>query len=487
MLFNSIEFAVFFPVVTLLYFACPHRFRWVLLLFASCVFYMAFIPAYVLILAFTIAVDYVAGILIEGATGRRRKLFLVASLCANIGVLAVFKYYPFLFRNADWLFERSGIANPLPLWNFILPIGLSFHTFQAMSYTIEVYRGKQAAERHLGIYALYVMFYPQLVAGPIERPQHLLPQFREEHRFEYNQAADGLKLMAWGLFKKVVVADRLALLVNPIYNNPQAYAGFPLAFATLCFAFQIYSDFSGYSDIAIGSAQVMGFRLMENFKRPYFSASIVEFWTRWHISLSTWFRDYLYVPLSRNTRSRPRWYLNLMIVFLISGLWHGANWTFLVWGAVHGAYLILYRMSAGVRERTARATSLNSHPRLLSLSGVATTFVFVSFAWIFFRANSMTDAWHIVTHLHRGWDVLLSEPALRHALKMFGQPKWQLLITAAMLAAMVAVELLQERYRLRRAIAARPFWFRWPLYYALCAAIMFFGQFGRSQFIYFQF
>ncbi len=300
MLFNSLEFVIFFPVVTLLYFLLPHRFRWLHLLAASCVFYMFFIPAYILILAFTIVIDYFAGILIENARGKSRKIFLATSLAANIGVLFVFKYYNFFSENLAQIASLLNVEYALPALSILLPVGLSFHTFQAMSYTIEVYRGNQKAERHFGIYALYVMFYPQLVAGPIERPQSLIHQFYERHDFDSNRVSNGLKLMLWGLFKKIVVADNLAVFVDAVYNQPRAWDGVNLIIATIFFAFQIYCDFSGYSDIAIGAAEVMGFKLMTNFNRPYHSKSISEFWKRWHISLSTWFRDYLYIPLGGN-------------------------------------------------------------------------------------------------------------------------------------------------------------------------------------------
>jgi D-alanyl-lipoteichoic acid acyltransferase DltB (MBOAT superfamily) len=299
MLFNSIQFLIFFPAVTALYFGLPHRLRWAWLLAASCYFYMAFMPSYILILGFTIVIDYFAGLAIENAEGRRRKLFLAASLAANVGVLVVFKYFNFLNANLKGLAEALRWNYPVESLAILLPIGLSFHTFQAMSYTIEVYRGAQPAERHFGIYALYVMFYPQLVAGPIERPQNLLHQFREVHRFDYERVASGLRLMAWGFFKKIVVADRLAVPVNLVYGEPEKHTGLALLVATYFFAYQIYCDFSGYTDIARGAARVMGFELMKNFDRPYAARSVAEFWTRWHISLSTWFKDYLFFPLAR--------------------------------------------------------------------------------------------------------------------------------------------------------------------------------------------
>lgn len=393
MLFNSSEFLLFFPLVTIIYFLLPHKFRWIHLLIASCIFYMAFIPVYILILLFTIVVDYFAGIWIANSVGKRRKWFLVLSLIANIGILAVFKYYNFFIENVNVILHYLGIhANSeLPYLSIILPIGLSFHTFQAMSYTIEVYRGNQKPEKHFGIYALYVMFYPQLVAGPIERPQHLLPQLREKHQFDIDRVYAGLRLMLWGLFKKVVIADRLALYVNEVYGNVHGYGSGNLLIAAFFFAIQIYCDFSGYSDMALGAARVMGFRLMINFNRPYFSKNIREFWQRWHISLSSWFRDYLYKSLGGNRISTFRTYINILIVFLISGFWHGANYTFIVWGAIHGILVIAYVLS-----RKYNKTSVFDK-RFLDVPSILFTFFLVSIAFVFFRANTLHDALYVVS------------------------------------------------------------------------------------------
>src|SRR4029079_15792055 len=367
MTFNSLEFVFFFILVSTAYFILPYKHRWFLLLAASCYFYLAFVPIYIFILAFTIIIDYFAGRAIENAQGRKRKLYLIISLVANIGVLAIFKYYNFLNENLTALLGSFHVKNPAPIIKILLPIGLSFHTFQAMSYTIEVYRGHQNAERHFGIYALYVMFYPQLVAGPIERPGNLLHQFRQRHDFDSGRVASGLSLMLWGFFKKIVIADRLALYVNLVYNDPGQHTGSTFILATIFFAFQIYCDFSAYSDIAIGAAQVMGFKLMTNFRRPYFSSSISEFWTRWHISLSTWFKDYLYVPLGGNRVSRPRLYANLLVTFLVSGLRHGARWTFVVWGALHGAYLIVSLATERIRGRARESLGLAGRPAVLAV------------------------------------------------------------------------------------------------------------------------
>jgi alginate O-acetyltransferase complex protein AlgI len=391
MLFNSIEFLIFFPIVTLLFYFLPHRFRWFHLLLASCVFYMFFIPVYILILFFTIIVDYFAGILIENAKGSNRKFYLILSLIANIGVLAVFKYYNFFIGNFNMLAHQDM----LPLLNIILPIGLSFHTFQAMSYTIEVYKGNQKPERHFGIYALYVMFYPQLVAGPIERPQNLLSQFRTEHHFNADGFFDGMRLMLWGFFKKVVIADRIVSYVDAIYGHPSDYMNWlNCLLATFFFTIQIYCDFSAYSDIAIGAAKCMGFDLMTNFKRPYSASNIHEFWGKWHISLSTWFKDYLYIPLGGSRKSKLRKYLNQLFVFLVSGFWHGANWTFILWGAMHGGFNILYQMKKDFLKGWDPFNTIIGRAFAWVL-----TFTCVLFAWAFFRATTIHDATLIVSNI----------------------------------------------------------------------------------------
>lgn len=409
MLFNSFQFLVFFPVVTTLYFLLPHRFRWGLLLAASCYFYMAFIPQFILILFITITVDYFAGIGLESTQGNKKKWILLASILANVGMLGFFKYFNFANENIAAFANFIGWNYPIENLSIILPIGLSFHTFQSLSYTIEVYRGHQKAERHYGYLALYVLFYPQLVAGPIERPQNILHQLHEEHRFEYQRVADGLKWMAWGMFKKVVIADRMALFVNPIYDSPTSHEGPALVFATLAFAIQIYCDFSGYSDIALGSAQVMGIKLMKNFQHPYFARSISEFWRRWHISLSTWFRDYVYIPLGGNRSGARRTAINLFITFLLSGLWHGASWTFVIWGALHGIYIILNHWIEPRWTRFRDSGFAKRFPSLHNGLSLLSTFGLVCFAWIFFRASTLPDAFYIVTHLFSGWTTFVSQ------------------------------------------------------------------------------
>jgi alginate O-acetyltransferase complex protein AlgI len=481
MLFNSFQFLIFFPLVTLIYFLLPHRFRWLHLLLASCIFYMAFIPVYILILFVTILIDYFAGIMIAQTEGMKRKVYLTMSIVANVSVLAVFKYFNFFIDNwNDLMLAVNVVHNPMPYINIILPIGLSFHTFQAMSYTIEVYRKNIEPERHLGYYSLYVMFYPQLVAGPIERPQNVLPQLHAYHAYNHEKMISGLRLMLWGLFKKVVIADRLGIMTNEVYNHPSQYAGFTYIVATIFFGIQIYCDFSGYSDIAIGSARTMGINLMTNFKRPYFAFSIVEFWRRWHISLSSWFRDYLYVPLGGNRLGAWRRNLNLFFVFLVSGFWHGANWNFVIWGALHGLYTI-------IANNTKRYIPFLSRVNVVN---IAMTFALVNFAWIFFRAATFDTAVHIVTNLfsslHSNYFALANVDLNGNEVYL-GQSYWKFYLSVLLIPFLFLCDwMIQEGY-VQWFLTTERTVLRWSVYYVLILAILIFGVFDTDSFIYFQF
>jgi alginate O-acetyltransferase complex protein AlgI len=493
MLFNSFNFLIFFPVVTGVYFMLPYRWRWLWLLLASCFFYMFFIPAYILILAITILIDYFAGIYIAKSAGKKRKLYLIISIISTCLVLFVFKYFNFFIGNINTIAGLLHWNYSLSLLNIILPIGLSFHTFQSLSYVIEVYRGRQTAEKHFGIYALYVMFYPQLVAGPIERPQNMLPQFHAEKKFDYNLVVSGLGQMLLGLFKKIFLADRLAILVNSVYNNPTDFHGLTLITATVLFAFQIYFDFSGYSDIALGAARVMGFKLMDNFNRPYFSSSVGEFWRRWHISLSTWFRDYVYIPLGGSRVSKWRWVLNIMITFIISGFWHGAAWTFVIWGALHGMFLVvetgLFFLAGKITKVSRKFLGICS--RLLA---TILTFTAVCFAWIFFRAQSLSDASYIIKNLFNGLGQQLvylvalfrGQSGLSETLDRLwpGVAQIDLLIAIVSIFAFLLFEGNLEFWH-KRFVHSRVF--RWAIYISVIMLILYFGVFDNSQFIYFQF
>jgi D-alanyl-lipoteichoic acid acyltransferase DltB (MBOAT superfamily) len=414
------------------------------------------------------------------------------SLIANIGVLVVFKYYNFIAINFNDLFTTAAVPYHIPLLSILLPIGLSFHTFQAMSYTIEVYRGNQKAERHFGIYSLYVMFYPQLVAGPIERPQNLLFQFHKNHEFSFENLKEGLKQMLWGFFKKIVIADRLALVVKVAYSHPHNFSGPALTVATIFFAFQIYCDFSGYSDIAIGAARVMGFHLMKNFNRPYASRTISEFWTRWHISLSTWFKDYLYIPLGGNRVRVSRLYLNLAIVFLVSGLWHGANWTYIVWGALHAFYLIFGLVTLRFRQGIITSLGIAINSRLNRFLSIGITFALACYAWIFFRASNVEQATYIGTHLWQGWKSVMSPAGIKAVVTALGgsdtiSGAFNVLTGILMILFMEYVQHKTKDESAINIVGRKSRMTRWSFYACLVIAILMLGVYDNQEFIYFQF
>jgi D-alanyl-lipoteichoic acid acyltransferase DltB (MBOAT superfamily) len=486
MLFNSFSFLIFFPAVTVLYFLAPQPYRWFLLLAASCIFYMAFIPVYILVLALTIAIDYTAALLIERSEGKGRKVYLVGSIVSTCAVLFVFKYFNFFNSNLADVARFFRWNYPIEGLSLVLPIGLSFHTFQSLSYVIEVYRRNFRAERHFGIYALYVMFYPQLVAGPIERPGNLIHQFRENHAFDYQRVMDGLKLMAWGFFKKVVIADRLAPMVDKVFSDPTQYTGLPLIAAAISFAIQVYCDFSGYSDIAIGSAQVMGIRLMENFNRPLFSASIPEFWRRWHISLMTWFRDYVYIPMGGNRVSKWRWYFNIFFTFTLSGLWHGANWGMVLWGSFNGLYVIFSDLTRHVRQKALTGLRLDRYPLLHRCLGIALTFFLFWFTLIIFRTKNLSDAGYVITHLVMGLGGLSDfQASVENLYAVF--PKYELLTVLIAIGWMIFIEGIEKPEEMRHPFQRRPVWARWTLYYVCILFLIFFGEYNDQAFIYFQF
>ncbi|MBC8432935.1 MAG: MBOAT family protein [Desulfobacterales bacterium] len=493
MSFNSFQFLIFFPSVVGLYFLIPYRFRWILLLAASYYFYMCWKVEYIFLIIASTMIDYFTGIMMgREEDKRKRKKYLIISLSGNLGLLFAFKYFNFFNDSFRTVFNEFNIFYNVSAFNVLLPVGISFYTFQTLSYAIDVYQGRKEPERHLGIFALYVSFFPQLVAGPIERSTRLLPQFYKKHDFDYRRVTFGLQLMLWGFFKKVVIADRLAVVVNQVYNNPTDYTGITLIIATYFFAFQIYCDFSGYSDIAIGAAQVLGYDLMKNFNRPYFSKSIGEFWRRWHISLSTWFRDYLYFPLGGNRVSTARWYYNIMVVFIISGLWHGANWTFIIWGSLHGIYYLCSLWLKHFGVKLSNLFNLNRYPLIQKFIKVFITFHLVTFAWIFFRSNSVSDAFYIVTHLfdNLGYFILHIN-ALGSGKELIGGDlglgKLELIVSAMLIISMEITHLIQRKRSIRELIAEKAIWIRWPAYYTIIFGTLLLGKYGVQDFIYFQF
>ncbi len=400
MTFNSWEFILFYPIVLLLYFVLPKKMRWPMLLVASYFFYMCYSPDLVFLIFGTTLISWVASRIIDKTEKKAiKRLAIVVTLIASLGVLFFYKYFNFLSTAISSVVGLFGGPSDTVLLDLVLPVGISFYTFQTLSYAIDVYRGDVKSERNFFFYALFVSFFPQLVAGPIERPDNLIPQLREAHPWSTPDAIKGAKHMLVGFFKKVCVADLLSSAVDSVYNSPEEAGSLAIAIATVLFAVQIYCDFSGYTDIAIGCARIMGIRLMKNFDHPYSATTIKEFWARWHISLSSWFRDYLYIPLGGNRCSRARHLFNLFVVFLVSGLWHGANWTFVVWGALHGVYQIVGNLTARPRARLVERSGRAPTSPLVVWPRRIITFILVCFAWIFFRANTMSDALLLIKRL----------------------------------------------------------------------------------------
>jgi alginate O-acetyltransferase complex protein AlgI len=476
MSFVSFEFAFLFLVTVPLFYLLPHKRRWLLVLVASYAFYMSWKASYIILIVLTTVCDYNIAKAIHASTSpTRRKLFLSLSLFLNFGLLFTFKYYNFMAGSFVDIARAMGMEMAAPTFHLLLPVGISFYTFQEVAYVIDVYRGFPP-EKRFGIFATFIAFFPQLVAGPIERARHMLPQFHRETRFVPAQVVDGFRFMLWGAFKKVVIADRLAVYVNEVYGHPGDFSGGVILLATLFFAFQIYCDFSGYSDIAIGVAKTMGFDLMLNFRQPYFATSIREFWQRWHISLSTWFKDYLYFPLGGNRLGRWRWRMNITVVFLVSGIWHGANWTFVIWGALHGFYLVVENALGGrFMDKPA-----GSESRILSGIRILFTFSLVTLAWVFFRAQNLSQAWTILSSMtHPRFD--------RNELGMVFGSKEELLICFGLVGVLLIVDRWIAKGGWEASFARLGTPVRWGLYYALACAVFLLGHWGSQEFIYFRF
>lgn len=481
MLFNSMTFAVFLTAVFILYHIVPARLRWIFLLAASYVFYMNLHVAYGLLLLFTTALTYFLALGLEKApdlAGKKR--CLLGGVLPLVGILLVFKLGAPVIDRLNALAEAGRLSmHPLTV-KILLPAGVSFYFFQSMGYLIDVYRGKSKAERHFGYYALFVSFFPQLLAGPIGRADSLLPQLKKERSFDYENVTYGLKLMAWGYFKKLVIADVFATVVDKVYNNPYSYVGLVFIITTVMFAIEIYCDFSGYSDIAIGCARLFGVELAYNFRNPYLSFSIREFWSRWHISLSTWFRDYVYIPLGGSRAGRFRHCLNLFLTFLVSGFWHGSSLTFLFWGGIHGVLQILETF---IYPKTRGGVSVirKKHWWQLPL-----TFIVLCFTWIFFRANTIQDAFWIISRLF--WDIGRPLNYLKTAVICLDMPYLSMFGMALSAAALFVWDLLSLKQDVIKLISRQRGLVRWPLYVLLLVAIALFSHKGiATEFIYFQF
>ncbi len=488
MVFNSFHYLAFFPAVVVGYFLLPQRARVAWLLLASLYFVGVASPVAALQTLAIVALGWLMGRAIDSAADKERKhKLLTLGVLALVANLVVFKYAGFLNESLRSFFGWFGSDYPVPVLQLLLPLGISFYTFQVIAYLVDVARGEKP-ERSLTSFGLFVTFFPKFVSGPIERGKKLLPQLRVKHELDYARIVGGVELMAWGFFKKIVVADRLGPFVARVYDDPRSFDGVGMALATWLFAFQVYCDFSGYTDIARGSAKVMGFELTENFNRPYFATTVSDFWKRWHISLTSWLTDYIYTPLTRQRRIKLKFYytilISLFITFVVSGFWHGAEWTFVVWGALHGAYLVCSMLTQKWRARVAKSLKLQQVPRLHRAWKVGVTFSLVCFAYVFFQADSMSDAFYIVTHLFTGWG---SAPA---GVKAVLDGQWIELGFGLCGAALVLLlESGQTTGNVQERLAARPAWVRWCFYQVCAIGILLFGALydTKQSFIYFQF
>ena len=495
MLFNSIDFLLFFPLVTLIYFLIPHKIRYIWLLLASYYFYMCWNPKYALLMLTSTLITYASGLLIakagEKGKTKRKKLYVALSFISNLAILFLFKYFHFVVININRVLDAVGFSLITPRFSPLLPVGISFYTFQALSYTMDVYRKHVKVEKNFLRYALFVSFFPQLVAGPIERSSNLLGQMYERHSFDRKRVARGLQLMLWGYFQKLVIADRAAYFVNAVYNSPEAESstGLIVVLATVLFAFQIYCDFSSYSDIARGAAEVMGFSLMLNFNTPYFSRSVAEFWRRWHISLSSWFRDYLYIPLGGNRKGKFRKYVNLMIVFLVSGLWHGASWNFVIWGGLNGFYQVIGELTAKPRRLLREKLGGGRDNFSTKLGQMLITFALVCFSWVFFRANGTREAFVLIGAMFSEFNPWVFTDGTLFSLGLDGADMF-VLFSALLVLLLVSVA-KYNNVRIRNWLAEQGLWFRYTVYLTAIFSVMIFGiygaQFDAAQFIYFQF
>ncbi|MFO1321954.1 MAG: MBOAT family O-acyltransferase [Burkholderiales bacterium] len=513
MVFTSFEFLVFFPLVLGMYFLFPVRTRWIQLLLASYYFYMAWRPVYALLLLASTVSFYVAALGVDRPIREaRRKAIFFAAVAGNLAMLFAFKYFNFFEGQFNTLADRLGLGLKIPVLDVLLPMGISFYTFQGISYLVDVYRRDMPAERHIGLLMLYKAFFPQLVAGPIERGTHFLPQLRHHLlegagtatiRFEYDRVVSGLRLMLLGFFKKIVLADNFALIVQPVYAAPDDYSGPSAIVATLAFALQIFFDFSAYTDIARGISRVLGFELIENFKRPYFARNIADFWQRWHISLSSWFRDYLYIPLGGNRVARWRWFMNLWIVFLLCGLWHGANWTFLIWGALHGFYYFLFYLLSPLARWVADRSRLSRLPGVCGAIQIVFTFCLVCWAWVMFRAENLDQALAVWGSIARTPAALVETVRLTvvdhvpvlplQALGLewlFTSAGRQTLMPVYVTVLTLLYLAISHRVRDEDDGPAFARWgkgVRWASYFFALSAILLLGRFGAAPFIYFQF
>lgn len=487
MLFNSIDFLIFFPIVLLVYYVLPSRIRYIWLLFASYYFYMGWNAKYALLILFSTIVTYLSGLLLEKF--KCKKTIILASFVLNLGMLFYFKYINFAFDVLAKLFAHMHIELSVPTFDIILPVGISFYTLQALSYTMDVYRGQVKAEKNFFRYALFVSFFPQLVAGPIERSKTLLKQLANPRKFCYEDAREGLLLMLWGYFLKIVIADRAAILVDTVYNDIETFGGMYLIVATVIFAFQVYCDFYGYSVIAMGTARFLGIQLMENFNAPFYSTSIAEFWRKWHISLTSWFKDYLYFPLGGSRKGKIRKYINQMIIFIVSGLWHGANLTYVAWGGINGIYQIIGEILQPIRKRIIQLFHLNENSFGHKFIHMLVTDILFVISLFFFRASHIRQAFDILKSIRTNYNPWILFDGSIYECGLNQKNFWLLMLCICIL--MFADYCKHKGIRIREVIARQDAWFRCCFIALSISFILVFGLWGptfdQANFIYFQF
>lgn len=489
MLFNSLQFMIFFPLVVLGYYVIPKRLKSLWLLICSYYFYMSWNPIYILLILFTTVVTYGAGRVLEVSVGKVRKIVLFGGVALNLGILGYYKYYNFLAANICGILNKVRVEIQIPKFDVILPIGISFYTFQALGYLIDVYRKDILAEQSFLRYALFCSFFPQLAAGPIEKAADMLPQYTHEHKWDYEQVREGLMVMLWGFFLKLVLADRIAVLVDTVYSDHQTYGGYYLIVASILFAFQIYGDFAGYSTIALGAAKVLGINLSDNFNSPYLARNVADFWRRWHVTLMRWFRNYVYIPFGGNRKGVIRKYVNILIVFGLSGLWHGASWNFVAWGLLNGLYQILGQTLMPVRNRIVKFFKMNRKSFSHKLYQTVVTFVLVDFAWVFFRADSLRDGIEMVRSMANADNtyVLFDDSLFRLGLD------WKnfMVMLAGIFLLMMVDYFKNKGVMIRKLICRQELWFRWAVLLLGIVTVLTVGIWGSGYdakaFIYFQF
>ena len=493
MLFNSINFIIFFLFILLVYFVIPRKIRYIWLLIVSYFFYLSLSPQYVILLVCLTLLTFFTGILLEKSSQKAKKCYVVLCLIISLGILCVFKYSGFVIVNINRFLTHLNMTSVNQSFSFVLPVGISFYTFQSIGYVLDVYRGNNKAERNIAKYALFVSFFPNILSGPIERGKNILPQIeklKDLKLWNYDRVTSGAVLMLWGYFQKLVIADRVALLVNEVYENYRMHGAIAIITATLFFSVQIYCDFASYSNIAIGAAKIMGIELMRNFETPYFARSVGEFWHRWHISLSTWFRDYLYIPLGGSRCSKARRYLNLMIVFLLSGVWHGAGWSYVIWGALHGAYQVIGIQTKQFRQKIADRLQFKQETFSYKLMQTFVTFSLVGFAWIFFRADSFIKARDIILRIFTRWDpwTLFDESIYAWGLN---RKEFWIAVFATVVLFMVDFIRRSKKQDIIELLNKQCIGFRWGLYLALLFSVLILGHYGPEYdpqiFLYFAF